>query len=127
MSLLTATQKTDSYYRTILLEDVDAGLDITSIAIDISTYDMGSLQFCFSGADTKKGKFIVEVSNNGVGWCSPFPDSLTKTTQTTDGCVLYDMPNLTTNWIRARYTSGTNSTGLFTAVLFVKRRRSNHP
>lgn len=124
---MSLTQNTDSYSRTILLDDMDAGSDAVSIGIDISTYDMGSMQFCFTGCDTKKGKFIVEVSNNGVGWCSPFPDSLTKTTQTTDGCIFYDMPALTANWIRARYQSNANSTGTFTSILFVKRRRSNHP
>lgn len=122
-----STQRTDSYYRTILLDDQDAGSDATSISFDISTYDMGSIQFCFTGANTKKGKFIVEVSNNGFGWCSPFPDSLTKTTQTVDGCVLYDMPAMTTNWIRVRYQANANTLGTFTATLFVKRRRANHP
>jgi hypothetical protein len=124
---LLSTQNHDSYARVILLEDADAGSDFVSVSYDIGTFDMGSLQFCFTGADTKKGKFIVEVSNNGYGWCSPYPDSLTKTTQTTDGCVMYDMPALPYNYIRARYKANANSTGTFTATLFVKRRRANHP
>lgn len=121
------TQQSDNYSLMYLIDSQPMDDLYTSIHYDISTMDMGSIQFPYSGADTKKAQFIVEVSNNGLCWCSPFPESLTKTSTVGSGCVMYEMPSLTSRYIRARIDPKTNTAGTFSAVLFVKRRRSNNP
>lgn len=125
--MTSLTQRSESYDRTILIEDQPLDNDHTSFSYNISTIDMASMQFCWSGADTKKVKFIVEVSNNNMGWCSPFPDSLTKTSTVGSGCCMYTLPETPYAYIRGRFVVGSNTAGTVTCTFFGKRRRANHP
>ncbi len=118
----------DNYQSLILIDGADLGSNYTSTAYDISSMDMGSMQFNYDNADTKKGKFLVEVSNDGVRWMCLYPEGSEKATALGTGLVHgYTMESLTYKYIRARYEANTVSTGTFSAILFLKRRRGNNP
>ena len=118
---------TDNFDTVELVKNQPMSADFVTIPHRAETFDMGSMQAVWVGANATTGTIIPEASIDGVNWCVIVPDvAQKKTTPAAAGCCMYEFPTIGYPYIRARFTRGTVSAGTITIYSFLKRRRSNN-
>ena len=119
---------TDNFDTVKLVESQSMAADFVTIPHRAETFDMGSMQAVWVGANATTGTIIPEASIDGVNWCALVPDvAQKKTNPAAAGCCMYEFPTIGFPYIRARFVRNTVNAGTITIYSFLKRRRANNP
>jgi hypothetical protein len=101
--------------------DQDMSADYTSDPIESLYNDTGSYQVVWSGADDVDGEMKLESSHDKVNW-DEIPNTL-NTLDSAAGSKSVNLTNVGYPWVRAVFTSNSNTTGTVTMYLALKSTR----
>ena len=92
--------------------------------VDVSGFDMGTIQAVWTGANSTKAKVMPQMSVDGINWLNLFQDNSVKKTTSSDGTLSYTMVSVEYPWLRVCFDNVNNSAGTITIYAFLKRRWS---
>lgn len=96
----------------------------TTEKVDVSGFDMGTIQAVWTGANTAKAKLVPQMSVDGVNWLNLFSDSSIKKADTAAGTLSYTLSTVEYPWLRCCFDNVNNTAGTITIYAFLKRRWS---
>lgn len=99
--------------------------DFEGYPIDVSGFDIGSIQIIWSGADATDGEFYPQGSNDKKNWCNLVKATQVEKTANPACNVLYEITDISFHYLRINYVANNVSAGTISQILYHLKRRRN--